>query len=223
MTQLTEHGIYRRRTTALLAASAVLPIAPQLAAADGEIALPAPQTAGGKPLMQALKERHSTRSFAAKPLDRQVLSNLLWAAFGINRDDGRRTAPSARNWQEIDIYAMLPDAAYRYDAKANALQRAVAQDLRALAGTQPHAREAPVTLVYVADDARAPGVDEATRGFYSAVDTGVILQNVYLCCASEGLAAIAYASIDRARLAAALQLGPRQHITMAQSIGYPKA
>jgi len=223
MTPTLRHRLARLRDIALKAAlvAALLAIA-TVAAQTGDMTLPAPQSEGGKPLMQALKERRTTRSFAAQPLPPQVLSNLLWAAFGVNRPDGHRTAPSARNWQEIDVYVALAEGLYVYDAKAHALKRVVAKDLRTAAGTQAHAREAPVTLVYVADDRRMGSADEETRRTYAAADTGFIAQNVYLLCASEGLGSVVYASIDRERFAQAAGLRPEQRITLAQSVGYPK-
>jgi len=213
----------RLRDIALKAAlaAALLAIA-TVAAQTAELALPPPQTEGGKPLMQALKERRTTRSFAGEPLPPQVLSNLLWAAWGINRPDGHRTAPSARNWQEIDVYVAAADGLYVYVAETHTLRRVVAQDLRAAAGTQAHAREAPVTLVYVADERRMGSADEETRRTYAAADTGFIAQNVYLFCASAGLGSVVFASIDRARFAQAAGLRAEQRITLAQSVGYPK-
>lgn len=183
--------------------------------------LPPAQTDGGMPLMQALKERRSTRALTDAPLAAQQLSNLLWAAFGINRPDGHRTAPSARNWQEIDVYAVMADGAYRYDAQAHALRRVAAQDLRAAAGSQAHARNAALTLVYVADERRMQGATEATRTEFAAADAGFIAQNVYLFCASEGLGTVVFASIDRERLTTALKLDPSQRIVLGQSIGRP--
>jgi SagB-type dehydrogenase family enzyme len=214
-----------RRASALLACVIAGMFAASLALAQApeRVALPAPQTDGGKPLMQALKERRSTRAFDERPLPPQTLANLLWASFGINRPDtGGRTAPSARNWQEIDVYVVMREGAYRYDAKANALEPVAREDLRALAGTQSHARQAPLTLVYVSDAARTRGASEETRAFYSAATAGSIAQNAYLFCASEGLGTVVFASIDREPLARALGLGPGQRIVLAQSIGYPR-
>jgi nitroreductase len=185
------------------------------------VALPTPQTSGGKPLMQVLKERTSVRDFGPKVLSRQTLANLLWAAWGINRADGRRTAPSASNRQEIDVYVIMADGAYVYDATANAL-RAVAQaDLRKFAGTQPYVAEAPVNLVYVADTAKLGG-DDAARLATANANAGFIAENVYLFCASEGLATVVRASVDRAELGKALNLRAGQRITLAQSVGYAK-
>jgi len=172
--------------------------------------------------MQALKERRSVRDFAPDPISRQTLANLLWAAWGINREDGRRTAPSASNHQEIDVYVVIADGAYVYDAKANALKPVAQTDIRKLAGTQEFVATVPLNLVYVADTAKMGGGDEAGKVAMASADTGFIAQNVYLFCASEGLGAVVRASVDRAALAKALNLGPAQRITLAQSVGYPK-
>jgi SagB-type dehydrogenase family enzyme len=182
-----------------------------------------PQTDGGKPLMQALKARATSRAFAPDALPDQVVSNLLWAAFGINRpDSGRRTAPSAQNWQEIDIYVVMGNGTYVYDAKAHALVPVVSEDLRALTGRQSFAKDAPLTLVFVADYARTGKASPEDKGLYTAADTGYISQNVYLFCASEGLATGVRGSIDRPALAKALKLRPDQKIMLAQSVGFPK-
>ncbi len=194
------------------------------AAGDGPregIALPAPQMSGGRPLMQALSQRRSARQFKPDAIPMQTLSNLLWAAFGINRPDGGRTAPSPHNKQEIDVYAVMASGAYRYDAKANRLALVAKDDLRRLAGTQDYVATAPLNLVYVADMAKLGGASEENVMFAGA-DTGFIGQNVYLYCASEGLATVIRASIDRAALAKALGLRPDQRITLSQTVGYPK-
>ncbi len=185
------------------------------------VALPTPQTSGGMPLMQALKERKSVRDFSSQLPSRQVLSNLLWAAWGINREDGRRTAPSASNRQEIEVYLIMADGAYVYDAKAIALKPVTQTDLRKLAGTQAYVAAAPVNLVYVADIAKMGGDDEARLAIANA-DTGFIAQNVYLFCASEGLATVVRASVNRADLGKALNLRAGQRMILAQSVGYAK-
>ena len=192
--------------------------------AQGPIQLPEPQMDGGKPLMQALKERKSTRSFRSERLPMQTLGNLLWAAFGINRPDtGQRTAPSAMNRQEIDIYVATANGLYLYEAKAHALQSVLTNDLRAATGIQqPFVKDAPVNLVYVADYARMGGQTDADRALYSAADTGFIAQNVYLFCASERLATVVRGSVDRTALAKAMKLRPEQRIILAQTVGYPK-
>src|SRR5215472_17342438 len=160
------------------------------AAVAGDLAavgLPAPRTEGGMPLMQALKLRHSTREFHTAKLSPQMLSNLLWAAAGISRPDGRRTAPSAMNKQETDIYLTTADGLYLYEPKDHRLQRIVGDDLRKLAATQEFVGTAPLNLIYVADYARMGSGPEADKTLYSATGVGFVSQNVYLFCASEGL------------------------------------
>jgi SagB-type dehydrogenase family enzyme len=187
------------------------------------VILPAPQTDGGKPLMQALKDRHSAREFSSQKLPPQVLANLLWAAFGINRPDtGKRTAPSAMNWQEIDIYVAIPEGLYVYDAKGNKLDPILGEDVRGAAGTQPFVKEAPVNLIYVADLAKTGRGSAEDRNLYAAADVGFIAQNVYLFCASEGLAVVVRGSVNRTTLAPLMKLRPDQKILLAQTVGYPK-
>jgi len=186
-----------------------------------DIQLPPPQTDGGRPLMQVLKDRKSTRDFRPDKLSLQTLSNILWAGFGINRPDGRRTAPSASNKQEIDIYVATADGLYIYDARGNRLSSVLRDDVRAKTGQQPFVKDAPVNLVYVADLART-GADSAERDMDVAADTGFIAQNVYLFCASEGLATVVRGSIDRRSLASAMRLRPDQRIILAQTVGYPQ-
>jgi nitroreductase len=190
-------------------------------AAAQQIILPAPKTDGGKPLMQVLNERHSTREFGTEKLSPQVLSNLLWAAFGVNRTDGKRTAPSAVNWQEMDIYVTLPEGAYVYDAKANRLNLVAGEDLRAATGSQPFVGTAALNLVYVADMAKAKGSPE-NQAIWVPADAGFIAQNVYLFCASEGLNVVVRGMVPREALAKALKLRPEQKIMLAQTVGYPK-
>ena len=184
------------------------------------IILPLPQMDGGRPLMQVLKERKTSRDFAPDKLSPQVLSNLLWAAFGVNRPDGHRTAPSAMNWQEIEIYVAMSDGLYIYDAKANRLDPVLAQDVRRATGTQPFVAEAPVNLIYVSDMSRVGSGSD--REMYTASDAGFIAQNVYLFCASEKLASVVRGSVDRAALAKVMKLRPEQKIILAQTVGYPK-
>jgi nitroreductase len=173
--------------------------------------------------MQALQERRTVRDYKPDPLPPQVLSNLLWAAFGINRAaQGGRTAPSAHDAQDIDIYVVTAESVSLYDAKRNRLHQVLARDIRALTGRQAFVRDAPVNLVFVADFGKFPQDSEADRIFYSAADTGFISQNVYLYCASEGLATMVRAYIDKPALAKAMHLSPNQHIVLAQSVGYPK-
>jgi len=208
-----------RAGLAVLLASAALVSAQELK----PIQLPKPQMDGGKPLMQALKARQSSRSFSSKKLPPQVLGDLLWAAFGINRpDSGQRTAPSAMNRQEIDIYVATADGLYLYEAKKHALQPVLAEDVRAETGRQPFVAEAPVNLVYVADYARMGGGTDDDKALYSAADTGFISENVYLFCASEGLATVVRGMVPRPALAKMMKLRPDQKIILAQTVGYPK-
>ncbi len=196
---------------------------PSFAQGSKTIQLMKPQTDGGKPLMQVLSDRKSSRAFEPTKLPPQVLSNLLWAAFGINRSQtGQRTAPSAMNRQEIDVYVATPDGLYLYDAAANALKEIHSQDIRELTGRQAFAQQVPLNLVYVADMSKAGNGSREEQEFYAAADTGFISENVYLFCASEGLATVVRASIDREALAKAMKLRPEQKIILAQSIGYPK-
>jgi SagB-type dehydrogenase family enzyme len=186
------------------------------------LVLPEPQTAGGMPLMDALRARHSAREFSDRVLPAQALSDLLWAADGVNRGDGKRTAPSARDWREIDVYVFTADGVFVYEAKAHALRRVSDRDLRALTGRQDFPASAPANLVYVADTTRMADTDAEQKTFYAATDTGFIAQNVYLFCASAGLACVVRGSVDREALANALALKPEQRITLAQTVGYPK-
>jgi nitroreductase len=188
------------------------------------IQLPQPRTTGGGELLQALKSRKSSRAFSARPLPQDLLSTLLWAAFGINRPaTGGRTAPSAHGWQEIDVYAALPDALYRYDARAHALNFAVAGDLRPLTGVQDFVGAAPLNLVYVADFSRMKDASDSDRTFFAATDAAVIAQNVYLFCAAMNLAVVVRGLVDRGKLAPAMRLRRDQRIVLAQSVGYPAA
>jgi nitroreductase len=186
------------------------------------IKLPAPKMEGGMPLMQALKERQSGREFSSEKLPMETLSNLMWAAWGINRPDGHRTAPSARNMQEIDVYVAMSDGLFLYEPKQHQLQRILAEDIRAATGTNPYVKDAAVNLVYVADPARGNLKDPIAIEFYTGADTAFLAQNVYLFCASEKLEVVVRGSIDRPALAKIMKLRPDQKITLAQSVGYPK-
>ncbi|MCM8768354.1 MAG: SagB/ThcOx family dehydrogenase [Candidatus Omnitrophica bacterium] len=186
------------------------------------LSLPKPQTTGGKPLMEVLSLRRSVREFSPQDLPSQVISDLLWAAFGLNRpESGKRTAPSAVNWQEIDIYVALSQGVYLYDAKANLLKPVVAGDHRASFGRQSFVKVAPVVLAYVADFSRMGKASQADKDFYSATDTGFISQNVYLFCASAGLNTVVLGVVDRPVLSQVLGLRPDQKIILTQPVGYP--
>jgi nitroreductase len=187
------------------------------------VQLPEPKLDSGKSLAQVLKERKTSRDYAIDNLPEQTLSSLLWAAFGINRpDSGRRTAPSAYNRQEIDVYVVTPSGAYVYDPKGNALAPIVPGDIRALTYTQAPFKDAPLHLVFIADLDKMGEGEEASKMLIAAMDTGFISENVYLYCASEGLNTGYRVSMDKPKLAEALKLRPAQRIVGAQSVGLPK-
>jgi SagB-type dehydrogenase family enzyme len=187
------------------------------------IQLPKPQMDGGKPLMQALKDRRTSREFGTDKLPLQVMSNLLWAAGGVNREDtGKRTAPTARDWREIDIYVAMSNGLFLYDPSAHLLKPVLSEDIRELTGKQPFVKDAPINLVFVANYSRMSGTSDEDKKFYSAADTGFISQNVYLFCASEGLATVVRGYVDREALVKKIGLSPDQAITLAQTVGYPK-
>lgn len=186
------------------------------------IKLPAPQKEIGKPLMEVLNIRQSSRAFSSTPLPQQELANLLWAAFGINRPEtGKRTAPSARNWQEVDIYVTTAEGAFLYDAKENSLKQVVAEDIRALTGSQDYVKGAGLNLVFVADQSKYGDAANDDKLMYSGADVGFIAENAYLYCTSQGLAVVVRAMIKREELAKKLNLKPEQKIILAQTIGYP--
>ena len=186
------------------------------------ILLPPPTKHGGLPLMDALARRHSSRDFANTPLPLPLRSNLLWAAYGMNRNGGGRTAPSALNAQEIDVYVALPSGAYLYDAAAHQLNLVAANDLRRVTGYQDFVDEAPLDLVYVADHARMGMVPVTQRESYASTAAGAIAQSVYLFAASNELATVIRAWIDRAAIADALGLTHDQQVLLSQTVGYPK-
>jgi SagB-type dehydrogenase family enzyme len=185
------------------------------------IKLPVPDMERGKSLMQALKDRRTSREFSNTTVSLAVISNLLWAAFGINRSTGGRTAPSAHEWHEIEIYVATADGLYLYDARGHALRQMLAQDIRIKTGMQPFVADAPINLVYVADHSRMVEAEETDRILYSAADAGFISQNVCLYCASEGLATVVRGMVPRHELAKLMKLRPTQRVILAQSVGYP--
>lgn len=185
------------------------------------IKLPIPNKSGGKPLMTVLNERKSSRDFSEKILPNQQLSNLLWAAWGYNRAD-KRTAPSSQNKQEMDIYVALASGCYLYDARKNELVLVVKQDLREKTGKQDFVKNAPVNIIFVADKRKMAQQDEQSMLQTAYINTGFISQNIYLYCASEGLATVIRAWVDKAALALAMKLHDQQEIIVCQTVGYPK-
>lgn len=185
------------------------------------IKLPEPQIEKGKPLMQVLSERKSTRTFSDAALSFQELGNLLWAANGYNRkEQGMRTAPSAMNRQEIDLYVTLKEGLYRYDAKEHSLIMVHNRDIRIATGTQPFPGIAPVNIILVADMSKMSGQGAADLQT-AYIDAGYVSENIYLYCASEGLATVVRGSIDRQKLAAEMGISEKQTIIVAQTVGYP--
>jgi nitroreductase len=199
---------------------------PRPARTEGQqvMVLPAPVTAGGMPLLDALMKRQSTRDFAPDELPAQILSNLLWAGFGVNRKaDGGRTAPSAMNGQEIDLYAATSSGLYLYEPSSHVLHLAAGEDVRRVTGYQDFVDDAPLDLIYVVDHKRMSMVSVATRESYASVCAGAIAQNIYLYCASAGLATVIRAWIDRNALTHAMSLSTDHQVLLAQTIGFPKA
>ena len=213
----------RREANAGILASAALAAAPMLARAQElkPLELPPPHGAGGQPLIETLKLRRSTREYSDRPLPAQVLSDLLWAAFGVNRPNGDRTAPYWRHVMVMDIYAAMADGVWLYEPKAHTLLPYLKDDIRAETGLQDFVAGAPLNLVYVAHGERMMDVPAEERRLYASVDAGFIGQNVYLFCASEGLGTVFRGAVDYPKLARALQLPDQQFVTFAQTVGYP--
>ncbi|HUZ74183.1 MAG TPA: SagB/ThcOx family dehydrogenase [Stellaceae bacterium] len=215
----------RRQASAGILASAALAASPAAAVAPAlkPIALPAPRRDGGMPLTTALKLRRSTREYSDRPLPVPVLSDLLWSAFGINRPSGDRTAPYWRHVMVMDIYVATADGVWLYEPKDHRLVPRLDADIRARTGLQDFVGIAPLNLVYVAHGERMTDISPEERRLYASVDTGFIGQNVYLFCASEGLATVFRGAVDYARLARILNLPDGQFVTFAQTVGYPRA
>ncbi len=171
------------------------------------------------PLMSALKLRRSTREYADRPLSQQTLSDFLWAAFGVNRAGGKRTAPYWRHIMVIDVYAALADGVWLYDLASHALLPHLAADIRADTGPQDFVGIAPLDLVYVAHGERMTDTPPADRRLYASVDTGFIGQNVYLYCAAESFATVLRGAVDYPRLGKRMMLPEQQFVTFAQPVG----
>lgn len=217
--------VTRRQASAGIAAAAVMTGSPVLAAEEQEVReLPAPRMAGGKPLFEALKLRRSTRAYSDQPLPPQVMSDLLWSAFGINRPaTGDRTAPYWRHVMVIDVYAAMADGVWLYEPRRHALVQHQNADIRAATGLQDFVSTAPLNLVYVAHGERMQDVSTEDRRLYACVDAGFIGQNVYLFCASEGLASVFRGAVDLRKLGQTMSLPAGQFVTFAQTVGYPRS
>ena len=186
-------------------------------------ALQSPSLTGGMPLIAALLGRQSLREFAPEPLPEQELSDLLWAAAGVNRHDvGGRTTPSAMNSQEVLLYVAMPEGLFLYEPVPHQLRLMVASDVRRVTGNQDFVDTAPLDLVFVADHARMHLVPAAQREAYAFAAAGAMVQNVYLYCASEGLATVIRAWFDRDALARAMGLQADHQLLLAQTVGLRK-
>ena len=216
--------VTRRQANVGLVAATVVASARALSAQEAQVVeLPPPRAAGGKPLIEALKLRRSTREYADRSLPPQILSDLLWSAFGINRPaTGDRTAPYWRHVMVIDVYAVMADGVWLYEPRRHALMQHSRADIRAQTGLQAFVATAPLNLVYVAHGERMQDVSAEDRRLYASVDAGFIGQNVYLFCASEGLATVFRGAVDQQKLARSLELPEQQFVTFAQTVGYPR-
>jgi nitroreductase len=180
------------------------------------------------PLMQALRDRKSTRDFADKKLSEKHLSELLWSANGMNRDNGKRTSPAAMNKQAVDIYVVMQEGIYLYDAPENQLTGVAKGDYRKDTGRQAFVTVAAVTLVFVADLDKfdSPSAknkmpdEEKTKNALLAV--GCQMQNVGLYCASEGLGAVVRGYVDQNSFGKLINARPTQKVLCAETVGYPK-
>lgn len=212
--------IDRRTLTATLLAAPALGVVAGASPAPGSLrTLLPPRQDAGRPLMQALAARRSTREYLTRPLSDQQLSEVLWAAYGVNRPSGDRTAPYWRHIMVLDLYAAMADGVWLYEPGLHALRRHLGADLRALTGTQDFVGSAPLNLVYVVHGERMAGLSAEERRLYGSVDAAFAGQNVYLYCASEGLASVFRGAVDGARLGRALQLPAEQFVAFAQTVG----
>jgi SagB-type dehydrogenase family enzyme len=185
------------------------------------IVLPAPDKTGGKPLMQALNDRSSAREFSEKELSLQQLSDLLWSADGINRpESGKRTAPTARNYQDMSIYVFMRAGIYLYEPKAHTLIQVKAGNFLKATGTQDFVEKAALNLVYVSDLSKMGNTSDEHKPLYAGIHTGCIVQNVYLYCASQGLNTVTRASFSTNELSGLLNTGPDKLIVLAQTVGF---
>lgn len=185
--------------------------------------LPSVKKQGGMPLMEALSKRQSIREYDySKEISEQTLSELLWATCGVNREDGKRTAGSTLNKQSVSVYAVLEKGIYLYLPKENALKLILEGDYRAKTGMQPFVKDAAVNLVFVGDEKKL-GVSNPTDSMLMlGVDAGLMSQNLYLYCASEGLGTVVRGSIDREAFGKLINLQEHEKVLLAQTVSWPK-
>jgi len=222
--------VTRRDANAGIVAGAAVAVAAAVAAQAQEQeqgkgnprTLPKAQTSGGMSLLEALKLRRSTREYSARSIPEQTLSNLLWAAFGINRPSGDRTAPYWRHIMVIDVYLAMADGVFLYEPKDHVLVPYLQDDIRVHTGLQDFVATAPLNLIYVAHGERMKDISPEDRRLYASVDAAFIGQNVYLYCASEGLASVFRGAVDYEKLARRMKLPAEQFVTFAQTVGYSR-
>lgn len=187
----------------------------------GDIVLPEPDKTGGLPLMQALALRKSSREFTSRELPLQMLSDLLWATNGLNRPaEGKHTAPTARNFQDTEVYVILHDGLYIYEADANRLKLLKAGDFMKYSGKQDFVAEAALNLVFISDFSKLGDLPEADKLLYAGIHAGCMAQNTYLYCASAGLNTVTRRYMDIEKLSAVMELPPDRRIILAQTVGY---
>jgi len=189
------------------------------------IKLDPPRLDAGVPTMQALKQRRSEKKFAETKLSRQQISEVLWAADGINRDDGHRTAPSAMGKYPIDIYVVLEEGVYLYSPAKHDLTPVAQGDFRKQCGTQEYVYTSPLNLVYVADYDKFSDIRDASaqkKAEWACMEAGSQAQNVYIYCASEGLATVFRVSIDNEEFGRVIKARPSQSVIAAQTVGHTK-
>jgi Nitroreductase family len=219
----SDHSVTRREANAGLLAIGAMAAIPAMALAQEAKVLPAPRKEAGRALMQALQSRRSVRAFSDRPLSDQQLSEVLGAAYGINRPNGDRTAPYWRHIMVLDVHAAMADGVWLYEPKEHALRRHLTLDIRALTGTQDFVATVPLNLVYVVHGERMKEISTEDRRLYGSVDAAFAGQNVYLYCASEGLGTVFRGALDYQKLGRAIQLATGQFVAFAQSVGYPRA
>lgn len=194
-----------------------------LAMAATDISLPKPQMTGGKPLMEVLATRKSTRKYdATADLTPEVLSSLLWAGNGVARDADHRTAPSAMNCREILLYVVRKDATYLYEPEANRLKLVKEGDFRAATGAQPFCGDAAINILLVADWTRMSPMNDENKVRYGTTDAAFVSENLYLYCASEGLATVVRGMFDGPALSSLFNLPETQKIILVQTVGYAR-
>lgn len=187
-----------------------------------DIALPQPVTTGGKPLMDCLRERKSSREFSSTEITWQEISNLLWAANGINRQkEHKHTAPTSMNRQNMEVYVIIPSGVYLYDDTSNFLRLVNPGNHMKAAGKQDFVEKAGMNIVIVSDMKKLGDHPIENNLLDSGIHAGAIIQNIYLYCASAGFNCVVRAWFDPQELSSALKLPEYKRIILAQTVGYP--